>query len=97
MYRIQGLEALIFSQQICIHDKEKTGKRQKDLKTGFIGGPVITWKSEGIEYQGDHGRNRAHHGRAVLESETDSVTWRTHCRYGKFPCSTGNAITSATS
>lgn len=42
-------------------------------------------------------RTKVHHSGAVLESGTDSVTWRTHCRYGEFPCSTGNAITSATS
>lgn len=41
--------------------------------------------------------NRAHHGGTVLESEADSVTWRTQCRYGGFPCSTGSEITSATS
>ena len=40
---------------------------------------------------------KVHPSGAALESGTDSVTWRTHCRYGEFPCSTGNAITSATS
>jgi hypothetical protein len=95
MERTQGLEGFLIFPKLRICDGKKAKGREN--QRGFIGGQVIIWKSEGIEVSEDHGRDRDHHGRAVPESETDSVTWRTQRRYGEFPCSTGNAITSATS
>lgn len=56
-----------------------------------------SWPESQRTLKGNLARAKARHGRTVPESGTDSVTWRTQCRYGEFPCSTGSAITSATS
>lgn len=92
-YKAKSTE--IFPNQICIYDKEKRQKAEKQ-KRGFIGVQASPGRTRALKCEGIM-PTMAHHGITGLESISDLVTWHTQCRYGGFPCSTGNAITSATS